>query len=202
MTQFEDELWERLVKEHGADTVTLTAEHGRRSRRTLIGGSAAVLATVSAAAVVTLAAIGGAAPAYAMTQNSDGSYTVTINDLTTAIPELNAKFKQLGIDETVVPVQAGCPTVDQVLFTFPGEKMTDTLTLEPGGKFLAPGFTGVLAAEQLPDGQVAMTIGAIKPPIPSCYSNQAFTLDQTGDANGVPTVTEITDPTTTTTPGG
>ncbi|HEX3616558.1 MAG TPA: hypothetical protein VHU61_08470 [Solirubrobacteraceae bacterium] len=190
MTEFEDRLWERLVDEHGADAVTLAVEPERRNRRALVGGSAA-LATVSAAAVVAFAATGGATPAYAMTQNADGSYTFTINDLATAVPELNAKFKQLGIEETVIPVEAGCSTVNPFLLVNPHETMSDSFTFEPGGKWVDPGYHGVIAAEQLPDGDVAIMEGAIAPPIPSCYSTQAFTDKQIGDANGVPTITAV-----------
>lgn len=190
MTEFEDALWERLVDEHGADAVSLSATRKGGQRRLLVGGGAAALAAVSAT-VVGFVATGGATPAYAMTQNADGSVTVTINDLATAVPALNAKFKQMGIDETVIPVEAGCTTVNQFLFVYPQETMTDSFTYTPGGRPAPSGFTYVIAAEQLSDGEVAMAIGAIKPPVPSCYSTQAFTTRQIGDANGVPTITNV-----------
>jgi hypothetical protein len=200
MSEFEDGLWERLVDEHGADGVSLTPEH--HPRRLLVGGGAAALATVSAAAVVAFSVTGGATAAYAMTQNADGSYTFTINDLATAAPELNAKFRQLGIEETVVAASASCPASSNItdeLQIYPGEKLTDTLTVEPGGKWLEPGYTGVIGAEQLPDGDVAMTMEAVPPAdVPACFPLQAFKLVQTGDANGVPTVTQQQ----LTTPGG
>jgi hypothetical protein len=200
MSEFEDGLWRRLVEDHDADAVSLTSKR-RTARRTVVGGGATATAAVTAAAVIALSA-GGAAPAYAMTQNADGSYTFTINDLATAAPELNAKFKQLGIDETVVPVEASCTNVNEFLFADPNAKMTDSFTFKPGNKWLEPGFTGVVAAEQLSNGEVAISMGAIPPPVPSCYSAQAFTMQQTGDANGVPTVTSVPLTPTTTTSGG
>ena len=197
MTEFEDGLWERLVADHAADAVSLTPGRDNQHRM-LVGGSAAALATASAAAVVAFAATGGATPAYAMTQNADGSYTFTINDLATAVPQLNAKFRQLGIPETVIPIEANCPTVSKFLFAEPQQSMSDSMTFKAGGPGPEPGFAYVVAAEQLPSGGVAMAMGAIKPPLPSCWSTQAFTTEQIGDANGVPTITAI--PVTASTP--
>lgn len=192
MTEFEDGLWQRLVDEHGADALSLEPErHGHR--RLLLGGSAGALVTASAVAVVAFAATGGATPAYAMTQNADGSYTFTINDLATAAPELNRKFEQLGIDETVVTATTSCPASNNItdeLQLYPGEKLGDTLTFYPGHRYLDPGFVGVIGAEQLAAGEIAMTIEAVPPAdVPSCFPTQAFRMVQTGDDNGVPTVT-------------
>jgi hypothetical protein len=195
MTEFEDGLWTRLVEEHDADGVSLTVVPERRApRRLLVGGGATATAAIAAAAVVAFSATGGATPAYAMTQNADGSYTFTINDLATAAPELNAKFKQLGIDETVVTASASCPAttnIEDELQLNPEASMSDSWTFKPG----APSdwgdqYTGVIGAEQLPDGQIATTMEAIPPSkVPSCFPLQAFKLVQIGDSNGVPTVT-------------
>ena len=201
MTEFEDGLWARLVEEHDADGVALIPRARPTGRRPLlVGGGAATVAGATVAAVLAISASTAAPPAYAMTQNADGSITVTINDLATAAPELNAKFASMGIHETVVPVEANCQNVSQFLFAYPHASTMESLTF--GNKWLAPGFTGVIAAEQLPNGEVAMMIGAIKPPVPSCYSSQAFTTRQIGDANGVPTITDVpVSPSTPASPG-
>ena len=192
MTEFEDGLWARLVEEYDADNVAMSPVRTRTSRRPLlVGGGAATVAGATVAAVLAISASTGAPPAYAMTQNADGSITVTINDLATAAPELNAKFASMGIQETVVPLEANCPNVSHFLFADPQATKTESFTFKPGRKWLDPGFTGVIAAEQLPNGEVAMMMGAIKPPVPSCYSSQAFTTRQIGDANGVPTITAV-----------
>lgn len=193
MNEFEDGLWERLVDEHDADLVSLTAPRASsRSRRPLIvGGGAAGLAAAGAAVVLGIGAATSAPPAYAMTQNADGSYTVTINDIETAIPALNAKFAQMGIDETVVPVTADC-TSKIPLTADPASKPSDTVTLGPGRKYLDPGYDGVLAAEQLANGQVAMFVGALKPPLPNCFSaTLAFGPAHVG-ADGVATISTET----------
>lgn len=192
MTEFEDALWERLVSDHAADAVSLTPAR-RTPRRLVVGGGATATAALTAAAVIALSA-GGAAPAYAMTQNADGSYTFTINDLATAAPELNAKFKQLGIDETVVPATASCPAttdIEDELQLNPDASMHDSWTFKPGiPSYWGDQFVGVIGAEQLPDGQIATTMEAIPPSkVPSCFPLQAFKVVQTGDSGGVPTIT-------------
>ena len=195
MTAFEDGLWTRLVDEHDADRVCLRVGPNQSSRRPLlIGGSLTALAATAAVGTLVLTAATSAPPAYALTQNADGSITVTINDVETAAPALNARFAAMGIDETVVPVTSSCPTSGSPsgfqgapLFVYPQEKTSDTLTFTPGRKYLAPGYTGVLAAEQLPDGEVAMAVGAVQPPVPSCYPTTAYRMQQTGTTtNGTP----------------
>jgi hypothetical protein len=173
MTTFEDGLWERLVEEHDADLVSLAAPCEHRNRRPVIlGGSLTGLAAATAAAIIGIGAATSAAPAYAMTQNADGSMTITISELSTAIPELNAKFAQMGIDETVVPVTTDCTSSSPPLPTpgSPNATAGETLTFTPGRKLLPDGDTGVLSARQLSNGQVILNIGAMEPPVPSCFS--------------------------------
>jgi len=169
MNAFDDRLWAKLVDEHGADRVASSPSSSRRRRPLMLTASATVVAAATLAVVLVLSATTSTPPAYALTQNANGSVTVTIHDLTAAIPALNAKFAQMGIDETVIPVQAGCSTPG--LIDYPGATMSESLTFTPGRKYLAPGDAGVLAAEQLPNGKVALTVGAQKPPLPSCFSN-------------------------------
>ncbi len=189
MTGFDESLWARLVDEHDAHLVALGPAPKRMHKRPLLlGGGVTALAGAVIAAVLAINAT-SAPPAYAVTRNADGTVTVTIKDLATAVPELNAKFAKMGIDETVVPAEANCPksTNSLSLFAYPREASTDTLTFVPGRKYLAPGFTGVVAAEQLANGEVAMTVGAVKPPVPSCFSNVAYHLHTTNATGAIPT---------------
>ena len=170
MGTFDEGLWARLVEQHSADLVVLgSAPARRRTRPMILKVSAVGVVAGTLAVVLVLSATTSAPPAYALTRNADGTFTVTINDLTSAIPALNAKFAQLGIDETVIPVRAGCENPG--LVNYPGARMSESLTFYPGRKYLAPGYDGALGAEQLPDGKVALFVGAFKPPLPSCFSN-------------------------------
>jgi hypothetical protein len=196
LTAFEDGLWRRLVEDHGAERVVVAhaAPRRRTERPLLIGGGVTALAGVGAGLALALGAFASAPPAYALTRNAAGSITITINDLETAAPQLNARFAAMGIEETVVPVQANCPVKagspdlqGAPLLVDPQEQRSDTLTFYPGDRWLAPGFTGIIAAEQLPDGKVAMAIEAIRPPVPSCFPATAYRIQRAGTAkNGIP----------------
>lgn len=174
MSAFEDGLWARLVDEHNADRVALNATSRRiRSRPLIFTAGTSAVAAATLAVVLGLSASTNTPAAYALTRNANGSVTVTIKDLETAIPALNARFKRMGIDETVIPVRAGCPTPGVV--SYPGVKTTYSLTFYPDHAYLAPGYDGVLAAEQLRDGKVALLIGAMRPPLPTCFSKLPLT---------------------------
>lgn len=190
MNEFEDGLWERLVDEHDADRVSLAAPRASsHSRRPLIvGGGAAGLAAAGAAVVLGIGAVTSAPPAYAMTQNADGTVTVTINDLADSVAAVNAKFAAMGINETVVPVTASCPDTgnsEDELLLDPDASANQSLNFTPGWK-PDPGYQGIVAAEQLPDGQVAMSVEAVQPPIPTCFPATAYKMVQSGDDNGTP----------------
>src|SRR5579875_3070165 len=141
-------------------------------RPTVLIGSGASLAAASVAAV--LLAIPGPQPAYAITSNGDGSITVTIHDLESAVPALNARLAAMGVNARVVPVEANCPTVDPNLapmMVYPKASGTETVTL---GTDVDPGYTDVVAAEQLASGEVAMVVESIPGRAPSCFSTTAY----------------------------
>jgi hypothetical protein len=217
MTSFEETLWEQLVHEHHADHAQFLAgqEHAERAghagrerirsgvaavgrRRPLLAGvSLTAVAAIVAGVVLILSATTGTAPAYALSANPDGSYTVRVFDLTTGIPELNAKFASLGIDETVIPVTPDCTY--KGLFGDPAAAGSETFTISPGRSHLAPGYDGYLAATANADGSIALAIGAMKLPLPSCFSTDSprFNPNPISTSGGVPTYT-ATSPSTTT----
>ena len=69
-------------------------------------------------------------PAYALTRNPDGSITVTFNDLQAAIPQLNARFAAIGVDETVIPITQELSDALAVP-AFPQADSGDKLTFTP-----------------------------------------------------------------------
>jgi hypothetical protein len=74
------------------------------------------------------------------------------------------------------------------------------MTFKLGGpNYWGDKYTGVIGAEQLPDGEIATTMEAIPPSkVPSCFPLQAFKFVQVGDAGGVGTITaQQLSPTTT-----
>ena len=170
-----------LAAEHGADEVVsgrMRAGANLRSRvlqarrrRVVMTTSALGVIAASAAAVALLVSVTASTqPAYALTRNPDGSITVTINDLQSAIPELNARLAAIGADETVIPITQSCHT-RMAVPAYPQSAASDklTFTLHEGHKYLPPGFDGVLAAGYTSGGQLLVFIGAMKPPLPACF---------------------------------
>jgi hypothetical protein len=178
MSTFEDRLWMYLADEHGASEVTSTRTRAEASlgsrmaqarRRPLVMTTSA-LGVMAAAVALLVSVTASTQPAYALTHNPDGSITVTINDLQAAIPQLNARFAAMGVDETVIPITQSCQT-QLAVPGYPQSAASDTLTFTPneGHKYLAPGFDGVLAAGYTSSGQLLVFIGAMKPPLPACF---------------------------------
>jgi hypothetical protein len=217
MSRFHNRLWNMLVEEHEADTAQPAytppsseanrAGHAKAARRrsasarvvmrrpmALTAGALGLAAAVAAAVVLIVSGTATTTPAYALSQNPDGSVSVTINDLQTAIPQLNARFKAMGIDVTVVPIEQGCPSGGGA-FVAPSSLANDTLTFYPGRKYLAPGYWGILGAGYTSSGQLLYLQGAMKPPLPSCVAPNPITVQ------AAPTGTSTTSTTGTLTSG-
>jgi len=152
----------------------------RRARLGLLGGAGVVLAGMGVVVLLLLGASAGTPPAYALTRNGDGTITVTLNELSRGVPALNARFRQLGIDETVIPVRAGCrspagPSFPPGPLSLKPDAMSvvfsNSITFSPRGEHPPPhGFRYIIAAKRLSDGQIVEFVGAIKAPLPSCFA--------------------------------
>jgi hypothetical protein len=158
----------------------MLGSHRRGARWGLAGAAGLVIAGLAVAVLLVLGANAGTPPAYALTRHSDGSITVTLNNLSRGVPTLNARFRQFGIDETAIPVRADCHAPAGP--SFPRSRPLHLSGLGVNGPFSSMtfssgkghppprGFRYVIAAERLPDGQVVEFIGAIKPPLPACFA--------------------------------
>ena len=113
---------------------------------------------------------------------ANGSITITLNQLTTGIPALNAKLHELGIDETVIPIKTGCHSPDGSgpLVMQPNPMFEDqrsvSMTFTPRAAQQHPpssGFHYVLAAKRLPNGKILAFIGASKRPSPAACRTAA-----------------------------
>jgi uncharacterized membrane protein YgcG len=109
MTKFEDRLWREIVRRHGADLAQMTrpkTKHARRARPRLLAGTSVALAA-SVAAVAVLLGAASSPPAFAVSRNADGTYTVSLQKLA-AIHGANARLAALGIRARLVAVTQGC----------------------------------------------------------------------------------------------
>lgn len=153
-----------------------------RAPRLAIASGITSLAAI--ASVVVIFASAGTPPAYALTHNPDGTYTITISDIATGVPALNTKLEQLGIDASAVPVTAACNAPVQI--GGPGaltEKLemqlepTDIKSSSAGLLNLSPadipaGSEGVIAAYQSPSGQINLTFWTTSGTPPPCMNTR------------------------------
>ena len=146
-----------------------------RSPRLAVASSLASLAAV--AAVITVLATTATTPAYALTQNPNGTYTITINDIATGVPALNIKLQQLGIDATAVPVTNTCSGPSSSLTERSEEQLSRAhatngsvglINLDQAD--IAAGTEAVIAAYQSPSGQINLTLWTTSGSTPRCLN--------------------------------
>jgi len=112
MSKFTDHLWSDLAREHGpalAQADRPAPSRGRLRRPRVLAGSTLGLAGVAAALLL---ALGGstAAPAFAVTRESDGSVLVKLSYAQNLnLPQLNAKLASMGTNEQVAIYMASGP---------------------------------------------------------------------------------------------
>jgi len=145
-----------------------------------------LVAAVAVTAILLTSAGPAAPPAYALTRHPNGSITITLREMATGIPALNAKLKALGYDTTVIPIKAGCVSPDgsghivmhpDRYYEYNGS-ISMTYTPRAAERHPAPaGFHYVLAAKRLSNGKILGFIGALKAPVPTClpYSDTPST---------------------------
>lgn len=144
----------------------------RRWRRPTLVATPVVVAAVAAAVVLVTTAGPTTSKAYALTPDGNGSYTLTINDIATAVPQLNAAFARLGIRAKAIPVTANC-TPQKGTFTPPlpspdtDAKPDESITLS--NAHIPAGWTNYIAAEQTPTG-IRLSLGSTPAPLPTCLS--------------------------------
>lgn len=188
MSSLDDFLFSELMAEHGAELeladwaapTRAPASVLRHWRTPLLAGLA--LAGAAVAAILSLAA-SAPAPAYAVTQNADGSVTVTINELI-GVNGVNEELAKLGVKAVVARREAGCtPTGDLVPLpplpgTDPAQQAVHAVkgsgisewVIQPGA--IPPGDTLSLVAERYSEpGLSVLAFGAVlyRGPAPTCY---------------------------------
>jgi hypothetical protein len=83
-------------------------------RPRILAGGAGTAVVATTALVLAITASATAPPAFAVTNNPDGSVTITLNEIT-GVSGLNAELAASGIAVRAVPVVSGCTAVAQVV---------------------------------------------------------------------------------------
>jgi hypothetical protein len=140
MSEFEDNLWVTVVREHGdelARTERSAHTHRRPSRPQLLAGTTAGLAAMATAAALLFGA-STSPPAFAVTRNADG--TVTINLMhPSGIAGANKKLAAMGVRAQIAvqaktPPKLVCPggTAPTITFDPASIPKSDQLVIAPG----------------------------------------------------------------------
>lgn len=149
--------------------------------RILAGGASAAVAAT--AAVLAFGAATTAPPAFAVTDNQDGSVTITLNEIT-GVSALNAKLASMGIAVRAVPVVSGCNATAQVVGPDGSLEPASTLAVtqlpanpRTGGQATlkaitvdpphTPGQTEILAAST---SGIALLGQVVQGAVPSCVA--------------------------------
>jgi hypothetical protein len=83
-------------------------------RPRMLAGGATAAAAAATAAVLAISAATTAPPAFAVTNNPDGTVTITLSDIT-GVSGLNARLASMGVAIRAVPVVSGCTATAQVI---------------------------------------------------------------------------------------
>jgi hypothetical protein len=178
MSKFEDRLWSDLVRRQSstAGERAMTNHQGRAGRlRTAYLMVAGVTSVGAAVAASFMLGIGGATPAFAVAANSDGTVTVTLNELV-GVGGANAQLEKLGVAVRVAKVEANCsapiPSQTGANVKQASEAATisaqGTATVHPAS--IPAGDTIVLTAQEI-EGHVSEGIAVVRGGAPSCLSS-------------------------------
>ncbi|HEV3095119.1 MAG TPA: hypothetical protein VGY30_11475 [Solirubrobacteraceae bacterium] len=137
--------------------------------------AATLTALAATVAVVAILSTTGTTPsvAYAVTQNPDGTITVTIGELT-GVTGANAQLAKLGVRANVVPVQAGCTARSESLSGIPPSLSMNIAHVQGQGLAIRPdlipsGDTLVLIAKQV-GASVGLSYGLYRGAAPACVA--------------------------------
>jgi hypothetical protein len=171
MTNFQDNLFSELLVKHGA-VLESNESRGQRSTRRPARIAAGVLAAAAVFAGVGLTALGHSSPAYAVTENPNGTVTVSISDIQ-AIGPANAELQAMGVRAKAVPMTSDCASLESQA-TYVGPFSTpieqgDSITI---GSDIPVGYTMLLSVLDSSGSGIGFGFTApVKDPAPSCVLN-------------------------------
>jgi len=197
MTKFADQLFDDLMREHGS-TLTNAGPPAPRghvaTRRALlaVGGGGVAVAAAAGVLVATAGAnpaahsglaAAGNTPAYAVTNNANGTVTLAVYQKD-GIAGANAKLHELGDSQVyVVPAGPGCPSMSSLpapAVSLNGQHLSVQSSVPAGGGAVTVNAQGIPAGDILVVGAQMTTNGRVtttemgsrltSPPAPACIS--------------------------------
>ena len=178
MTEFEDNLWLTVVRQHGGElarTEHSAHTHRRATRPQLLAGTTTGLAAMTTAAVLLLGA-STSPPAFAVSRNPDGTITVNLRH-PSGIAAANEKLSAMG-----VRAQIALPAKSAPNLVCPGGT-APTITFDPASipssqeLVIAPGQSSADATALKGDGNGSGNTG---PGAPSGDGNHVVRMSPSG----------------------
>lgn len=178
MTKFDDSLLDELMNKHSATLTTMkrAESHRRRTARPLAFAASGLAV---AGAVSAIALTGTDSPAYAVTPNTDGTVTVSIEDVK-AVDAANAELQRLGVRATAVAMTDDCSSYVEPTDYFDGVEWDAPYTAGDSiviGRNIPQGYTILISVSSKPDRGLGYT-GPVKTPAPSCVLDPASDPEQ------------------------
>jgi hypothetical protein len=135
MTTFADHLFEDLMAEHGAELTSAAAAAqapapSPHRRYTRPAWATAGTVAAAGAAAVGFSVFGTTAAAYAVTDNHDGTVTVSVSK-SGGVTGANSKLHTIGADVVVLKATPGCPSITS--FGAPNQNVGKTTLGMAGG---------------------------------------------------------------------
>jgi hypothetical protein len=190
MTKFEDQLFADLMTQYRPVLDRMPAQKPARRVAPRVAWLTGAATAGAAGAVTAAVMLAGGSPAYAVTQNPDGTVTLSVASKAGVQPA-NARLKVLGDPVVVVPTGPNCPSMASLPHPtlVPGNvisgRSSDTnglLIIDLEG--VPAGDTAIVAMSTLPEGGTAMVTGIISGPVPSCVSPPAPPPAGSGSSSG------------------
>jgi hypothetical protein len=150
-----------------ASSANITRRKWRKAPLAIGGLGAGATALVLA---LTLGASTSSPAAYAVSEHSDGTITVTIDELL-GINEANTALAKLGVKATVAKIEPGCPSNVETVAMPPGlgHKIAfperQGVTIQPS--YIPPEDSLLISAARVGDG-IELSTGLYRGPSPSC----------------------------------
>lgn len=158
MTKFADELFTDLMHEHGStlDAVRPPARRTVPRPLWLAAGVVGMAGAITAGVTV----FNGDTPAYAVTDNGDGTVTISISQLS-GVDGANNALRSRGDRVVIVPVRDGCPAFNSI----PEVPAPDGSRIEMNGRSDTQGGTGTLTVNVhgVPAGDTVLVPVRVEP---------------------------------------
>ena len=145
MSEFEDNLWLEVVREHGHELARAGGrrKHRRATRPQLLAGTTVGVAAIATAAALLLGA-SSSPPAFAVTRNPDGTVTVSLKHLS-GIAGANEKLAAMGVRAQIAAVAKTAPplvcpggTAPTITFNPARVPSRQVMLITPGDDAAAP----------------------------------------------------------------